>query len=198
MTSLSNVYNKLKNTKWSFNNTFRCTFNFNDPIKSNAINGANGSNEVYLVKANIPPLTATPDVQWIDHRNFQTMSTVEIMTISIDFLDHDQLELYRFWSKHFMDQLDDYIDNYKFSIEFTKLPDNPEEEEFVIARAEDCVVNTVSQLDLSTSSEGSGTILTFNISIQTPKIIINNDSKGSTIDDNTSNVSCNIPGSKKS
>lgn len=181
--NLSNAYNKLKNTKWSFSNTFRCVFNFNKMnSKTTEINGVNFANEVYLVKANIPALSATPEVNWIDHRNFQTMSTVELMAVNIEFIDHDQLELYRFWSKHFMDQLDDYIDNYKFSIEFTKLPDNPGEEEFVIAKMEDCVVDSVTQLDFSSNSEGSGTILTFGISIKTPRIIINNKSSGSSID----------------
>lgn len=189
--NLSNAYNKLKNTKWSFSNTFRCVFNFADQAKTAALNGSDNTNEVYLVKANIPSLTASPDVQWIDHRNFQVMNTVEIMTVNVDFLDHDQLELYRFWSKHFMDQLDDYIDNYKFSVEFIKLPDNPNEEEFTIAVMEDCVVNNVSQLDLNTSSEGSGTILTFSISFQTPKITINNEKTGFNISGNDK-TSCNI------
>lgn len=191
--NLSNAYNKLKNTKWSFSNTFRCSFNFNKSnVKTSKINGENYSNEVYLVKANIPALTATPDVNWIDHRNMQTMSTVEVMTINIDFLDHDQLELYRFWSQHFLDQLDDYLDNYKFNVDFIKLPDNPNEEEFVLFRAEDCIVNNVSQLDLSNNAEGSGTILTFGISFQTPRIIVNNKAEGSSISLGDKNTSSNV------
>lgn len=191
--NLSNAYNKLKNTKWSFSNTFRCSFNFNKSnTKTSKINGENYSNEVYLVKANIPALTATPDVNWIDHRNMQTMSTVEVMTINIDFLDHDQLELYRFWSQHFLDQLDDYLDNYKFSVDFIKLPDNPNEEEFVLFRAEDCIVNNVSQLDLSNNAEGSGTILTFSISFQTPRIIVNNKAEGSSISLGDKSTSSNV------
>lgn len=189
VSKLSSAYAKLKNTKWSFNNTFRCTFEFEDPTKTNALNGG-PYDEVYLVKANIPALSATPDVQWINHSNFQTMSTVEIMTVTIDFLDHDQLELYRFWSKHFMDQLNSYLDDYKFSVTFTKLPDNPDEEEFQIAKIEDCVVNSVSQLDLNTGAEGSGTILTFSITLQTPKIVVNNQNKEGHIDN--SKTSCNV------
>lgn len=184
---LSNAYSKLKNTNWTFNNTFKCIFNFSSQEKSNKLNGPDGENEVYLVKANIPSLSASPDVQWIDHRNFQTMSTVEIMTVTIEFLDHDQLELYRFWSSHFMDQLDQYLDDYKFDVTFIKLPDNVNEKEFPIAKITDCVVNNVSQLDLNVSSEGSGTILTFSVTIQTPNVIINKNT-----DDNLDSVVSNV------
>ena len=184
---LSNAYSKLKNTNWTFSNTFKCIFNFSSQEKSNKLNGPDGENEVYLVKANIPSLSASPDVQWIDHRNFQTMSTAEIMTVTIEFLDHDQLEFYRFWSSHFMDQLDQYLDDYKFDVTFIKLPDNVNEKEFPIAKITDCVVNNVSQLDLNVSSEGSGTILTFSVTIQTPNVIINKNT-----DDNLDSVVSNV------
>lgn len=176
--NLQDAYNKLKNTKWSFSNSFRTAISFDNPeicydlgldssVKAKL---EQGEEEVYLRSTNIPGLQQTPIQNWVNMQNVVTPSfPSDIFDIKIDFLDHDQMTIWKFFSSLFLAQKNFYPDQCKFTITVFKLPDYPTEKEHVVAVFSDCILKGVSQVDFKTSEKDSGTILEVSIDIVSPK-----------------------------
>lgn len=147
---------KAYETNWSYVNTFTVTLNFATDV-AGYIGWAPSDNlniNLNIISIDTPQLTNQQIEAYIGDRWKIHNGRDELYLFSITFRDQDQLNLYRKFSKAYFFQKSQYFDDIKMSIRLEKDADYSNEKGAkTIYNFEDVMINSVSQIQLSNTTE---------------------------------------------
>lgn len=166
---LSQAFNKIVNTKWSFANNFKIHF---QGEHANMFDFLPNHGELHVINFSLDALMAEDLSIFAGGRHLQILGVEEVHSGSFKIRDYNQLSIYKQFIKIWRTQLYKYYDDYKFSIVVIKEPDYPDEREKVILTAKECYIHTVDVLQLDNENENQ--IFEFTVNFRTPNVSIDN------------------------
>jgi len=154
------------NTKWSFINSFTVDLKFSSYI-SNVLN-INGSLLNLNVKSfDTPSFVNQPIEVYVGDRWKIHNGRNELWKFTITFRDQDQLNLYKNFLRAYAAQKDRYFNEIKMGITLYKEPDHANEQQTVLFEFDDCMIDSVSQMQFSNETESQ--IAEFGVEFKTIK-----------------------------
>ena len=164
---LSDAYNKIINSKWTFTNNFKVQFMGNG---SSLFNFLPSRGELNIVSYTMDSLTAEEQTAFTAGRHVSILCAEEMHTCSLKIRDQDQLSIYTNFLKVWRSQIYKYFDEYKFDLIIIKEPDYPGEKEKTVISARECYIFNVGSLILDNEQENQ--IFEFDLQIKCPNIVI--------------------------
>lgn len=166
---LSDAYNKIIHTKWTFANNFKV--HFMGPHGED-FNFLPNHGELNIVNYTLDSLSAEEQTAFTAGRHLSILCAEEMHTCSMKIRDQDQLNIYTKFLTLWRSQIYKYLDEYVFDLYIIKEPDYPAEIEKTVLKAKDCYISNVGALTLDNEQENQ--IFEFDLQIKTPNVVIGN------------------------
>lgn len=160
-------------TKWSYINTFDVSFEIPYALQlaSGWDNSKDGRNiNLHVVSIDTPQFTNSPIEVFVGNRWAIHNGRDELYRFSITFRDRDQMDLYRKFVKMYKVTKDLFFDDAKLSIRLSKDADWMTEVDKKLFTFEDTLIESVSSLNFSNTTENQIAEFTVNFKTTTPNI----------------------------
>ena len=165
-TGIVNAYK----TKWSYINTFEVKLNFQSGART--FSGWNSSDDenlnLHIISIDTPQFSNQSIEVFQANRWFIHNGRDELYRFTITFRDSGQMNLYRKFTKLYRYTREAYLDDCKITVELFKDADYITEFQKKILTFEDTMIESVSQLQFSNTTETQ--IAEFSVSFKTPSV----------------------------
>jgi hypothetical protein len=160
-------------TKWSYINTFDVSFEIPYALQlaSGWDNSKDGRNiNLHIVSIDTPQFTNSPIEVFVGNRWAIHNGRDELYRFSITFRDRDQMDLYRKFVRMYSATKDLFFDDAKMVIDLSKDADWLTEANSKLFTFEDTLIESVSSLSFSNTTENQIAEFTVNFKTATPNI----------------------------
>jgi hypothetical protein len=161
-------------TRWSFINTFNVQFTFVDASVKEDIDWSDetdGKNiNLHIVSINTPQFSNAPIEVFVANKWVIQNGRDELYRFSITFRDSENMSLYRKFVRLYQRTREDYFDHVKFSVILSKEGDWYEQGDKKLFTFEDTIVESVSQLQFSNTTENQIAEFTVNFKCTFPNL----------------------------
>lgn len=166
-TAISDLYKKIKQTKWTYGDNFNVQFVFGN---TSLASKCGLTSEVlktfeYCVKnVTIPQFSTKPQDVFINDRYFYTPGMHEVFEIHIDFYDYNQLGLYQSFLQYLIRSKYEYPADLVFKLILSKNADQAgQSDDFNVIEFGNCLMVDISNLTFGSSVDQ---ILEFGVDIK--------------------------------
>ena len=169
----ANAIREALDTKWSYINTFDVTFEipYSLQIASGWDNSRDGRNiNLHIISIDTPQFTNSPIEVFVADRWAIHNGRDELYRFSITFRDRDQMDLYRKFVRMYKATKDLFFDDAKMVIDLSKDADWLTESNKKLFTFEDTIIESVSSLNFSNTTENQIAEFTVNFKTTTPNI----------------------------
>jgi len=162
--------------RWSYINTFRVRFNFDNTPKLKQAANWNENEEgedinLHIVSIDTPQFTNQPIEVFVANKWVIHNGRDELYRFSVTFRDHNRMDLYRKFVTMYNVTKDQYPDNAKFGVEIYKDGDYYSEGEKLLFYFDETMIEAVSQLQFNNTTENQ--IAEFTVNFKTTKPYLN-------------------------
>lgn len=169
---------KAYNTKWSYNNSFRLEFYFDDYLIS-ANKGADIPNDLneyinlHIISFETPQYQNQGIEAFVANKYLIHNNKDELYRFTIQFRDKNQYELYRTFVRLYKKTREDYFDYVKFSIGVFKDADWEGEYDSFLYYLEDVIVESIGPIQFQNATDNQIGEFTVNFKCVKPQIFKN-------------------------
>lgn len=170
---LYNAIPDIYKRKWSYINNFNVQINFAQKIDEVIGWSKNIGSDSYLniKEMTTPQFSANPIEMFICDQWFIHQGKHELFSFTITFKDQDQMLLYRMFAHAFVAQKKMYFNDCKLEVTVTKDADYTNEEPKVLFNFKNCMISSISQLNISNETEAQIAEFTVDFKCKTPTVI---------------------------